>query len=326
MIIKRTVKLKYGDELKKVNLMFKEIDYDTAKKMIIENHYSHKWNTSFGKINVGVFYENELMGVASYGNLMNPKSYKRFNKNFEQGNVIELNRLWIDDRLGGNAETVLMKSSFKIIKSCYPKIKAVQSFADGRLGCGTIYKAMNFKYYGYLETLFYEDIETGVVYHKVPMENTKRPDGMVKLNTMYILGKLKPFKVKTYRYIMPLYKNVKIEMEEKPYPKYDIGIKYLENYKHSPALIARAYILAEMLGWEQSEVLKDHIKKHELTPIIKKQLENKSLDFVAQKRGLEDKLEKIRKYFGVKLKSREVPVVNCEPPRKQYNIFDFMEE
>jgi len=28
----------------------------------------------------------------------------------------------------------------------------------------------------------------------------------------------------------------------------------------------------------------------------------------------------------VKLKSREVPVVNCEPSRKQYNIFDFMEE
>ena len=80
MIIERTVKLKYGDELKEVNLMFKEIDYDTAKKMIIENHYSRTWGISFGKINVGVFYENELMGVASYGNLMNPKSYKRFNK------------------------------------------------------------------------------------------------------------------------------------------------------------------------------------------------------------------------------------------------------
>ena len=57
----------------------------------------------------------------------------------------------------------------------------------------------------------------------------------------------------------------------------------MENYKHPPTLIVRSYILAEMLGWGQSEVLKDHIKKHELTPIIKKQLENKSLDFVAQK-------------------------------------------
>ena len=36
------------------NLLIKEIDYDVAKKMVVKNHYSHTWNTSFGKINFGI--------------------------------------------------------------------------------------------------------------------------------------------------------------------------------------------------------------------------------------------------------------------------------
>ena len=42
---------------------------------------------------------------------------------------------------------------------------------------------------------------------------------MVILNTKFLQNKLRPFKVKTYRYIMSLYKNVKIEMEEKTLSK-----------------------------------------------------------------------------------------------------------
>lgn len=59
-------------------LVMKEIDKDVAKSMIIENHYSHKWNNAFGKINIGIHKDNELLGVASFGNLMNPKSYKKY--------------------------------------------------------------------------------------------------------------------------------------------------------------------------------------------------------------------------------------------------------
>lgn len=64
--------------------------------------------------------------------------------------------------------TKLLSASWKIIKTNYPKVKAVQSFADGRLGCGTIYKASNFKYYGYTESVFYEDLKTGETHHEVP--------------------------------------------------------------------------------------------------------------------------------------------------------------
>lgn len=258
-------------------LIIKEIDRETAKTMIIKNHYSHKWNTAFGKINIGIFQKgnSNCLGVASFGNLMNPNSYQSISHNFKKGNVIELNRLWIDDCLGKNVETILLGASWKILRNEYPEIKAVQSFADGRLGCGTIYKASNFKFYGYTESLFYEDIETGVVYHKVSMENTMRPSGMTKLNDLWCLNRLKPFKAKTYRYIYPLYKNVKIDLNEKFYPQYDKGITYLDDYIHNPNLIFRAYVLCQIYNYEDKRYhIKDYILNNFTLDEIKKYYSN----------------------------------------------------
>ena len=42
-------------------LIIKEIDRKLAKEIIINNHYSHKWNTSFGKINIGIFQKDNPM-------------------------------------------------------------------------------------------------------------------------------------------------------------------------------------------------------------------------------------------------------------------------
>lgn len=230
-------------------LVMKEVDVSIAKDMIIKNHYSKKWNSSFGKINIGIFKDERLLGVAVFGNLMNPKSFKNIS-DYGKDSVIELNRLWIDDELGHNAETILISSSFKIIKSDYPVIRFVQSFADGRLGCGTIYKASNFKYFGYEETLFFEDKETGEVLHKVPLENTKRPLGMLSKNARYLYGKLTPFKVKTYKYIYPLYKKDVIKLKEQPYPEYDKGIIETK-HKHSDTLVTRLMIMYQEIGLEE---------------------------------------------------------------------------
>lgn len=232
-------------------LVIKEVSFPVAKEMIIKNHYSKKWNTSFGKINVGVFKDDVLLGVAVFGNLMNPNSYKNIT-DLERDSVVELNRLWISDELGHNAETILISSSFKIIKQEHPEIRFVQSFADGRLGVGTIYKAANFKYFGYTESLFYKDIDTGEVYHKVPLENTKRPLGFLGKNVRFLFGKLTPFRVKTYRYIYPLYKRDKIKLKEKSYPQYEKGIME-SNYHHPNVLVSRLKIMYNMLNEIQLE-------------------------------------------------------------------------
>lgn len=227
-------------------LTIKEVEYNIAKDIIVKNHYSKKWNTSFGKINIGIFKNDKLLGVAVFGNLMNPNSHNKIT-DLGRSSVIELNRLWIDDELGHNAETILLGASFKIIKHSYPHIKFVQSFADGRLGCGTIYKASNFKYYGYSKSLFFEDIETGEVFHKVPLENTKRPQGFLVKNKKYLENKLKPFYVKTYRYIYPLDRKENCKLEEQEYPKYEKGI-IETTFKHPNSLLSRLYIMYNEIG------------------------------------------------------------------------------
>jgi hypothetical protein len=58
-------------------LIIKEISYSIAKEITIKNHYSKKWNTSFGKINFGIFRNERLLGVAVFGNLMNPNSWSK---------------------------------------------------------------------------------------------------------------------------------------------------------------------------------------------------------------------------------------------------------
>lgn len=275
-----------GTEITKVShvlgtLVMHEIDFETAKDMIIKNHYSKKWNTSFGKINIGIFKEGRLLGAAVFGNLMNPNSYKNIT-DYGEGSVIELNRLWVDDELGMNTETIFISSSFKIIKQDYPDIRFVQSFADGRLGNGTIYRASNFRYFGYEETLFYEDKETGEVFHKVPLENTKRPLGMLSKNVRYLNGMLKPFKVKTYKYIYPLYKRDKIKLKELPYPEYDKGI-IETNYKHSNSLIARLMVMysaiydTDLASKARVELYNRGLSPVEVDKLAKKQEENPSV-------------------------------------------------
>lgn len=262
-------------------LKMKEVDYGVAKDMIIKNHYSHKWNTSFGKINIGIFKNDRLLGVAVFGNLMNPNSHKQIT-NLGKDSVIELNRLWIDDELGHNAETILLGACWKIIRSEYPHIKFVQSFADGRLGCGTIYKASNFKYYGYTESLFFEDIRTGEVFHKVPLENTKRPLGFLGKNCLYLDNNLKSFKVKTYKYIYPLYKKVFPKLKEEEYPKYDKGIIEYQ-HKHSGSILARLAIMYNEI--EEKDYVKKSLnemknlglEKNEIQNLIDEQKKNTSV-------------------------------------------------
>lgn len=45
-------------------LVIKEVQREVAKEIIIKNHYSHKWNTAFGIINIGIFKDDNLMEVA----------------------------------------------------------------------------------------------------------------------------------------------------------------------------------------------------------------------------------------------------------------------
>ena len=223
-------------------LIVAPINQETAKKIIVNNHYSRTWNTSFGSVNYGIYRDGEILGVAVFGNLMNPASYKKIT-HLPKGSVLELNRLWVDDKLVKNAETVFLSLCFKLIKSNYPEVKFIQSFADGRLGCGTIYKAANFGYYGYHKTHFLRNKATDEVYHFAPFTNTKRMNSMLSLCRQYLDGQLESMEVKTYRYIYSLYRDLKCNLKAQPYPSYDIGYTIASADIFSSAHIARLHLL-----------------------------------------------------------------------------------
>ena len=232
------------------NILIKPIEKDLAKELIIKNHYSRKWNApSFGKFNYGIFKEEKpdiCLGVASYGYMKNCKANIFMHPN-PPAWMCELNRMWISDELGHNAETLLIGASLKLLKKADPNIVAVQSFADGRLGCGTIYKAANFKYYGYHYTKFLENIRTGEIVHEQIFTNSTSTAGYLRSNICYLVGDFKAWQVKTYRYIYPLCKHFKFKTSEKPYPAYDKGMEPVEWVRDTTAIKTKInYLLTKI--------------------------------------------------------------------------------
>ena len=272
-------------------LVMKEVSKEVAKPMIIENHYSHKWGSQFGLINVGVFRDDVLLGVAVFGWMKNANSYKSI-ANIEKNEIIELNRLWISDELGKNAETILLGACWKILRADYPHIKLVQSFADGRLGCGTIYKAANFRYYGYHTSLFMEHLVTGEIKQDTLFNNGNSIQTVMDTNADWLDGLYRSFKVKTYRYIYVLDKKVEIYKKEKPYPQYDKGMIDAV-YSPSNNLIARLVTLYSVTGDTKHadkvmNLLKERLNgnNNEVSRLILEQQDDKNVVKYLEKKGL----------------------------------------
>lgn len=145
----------------------KEIPREQANAIIRANHYSHKtYNASF--IHLGVFLNDELVGVLQYGSAMNPASGASVVTGTSIENFLELNRMWLDDKAGRNSESQAISCSIKYIKHRYPRVKWIQSFADERCHCfGIVYQSASFKYYGEHTNVFWE--LDGEFYHNVNM-------------------------------------------------------------------------------------------------------------------------------------------------------------
>ena len=110
-------------------LLIKPVDKATAKEMIAKHHYSHKWNDGgFGVYNFGIFRADEpdrCLGVAVYGYMKNPKA-RIFTHPNPKAWMCELNRMWIDDELGHNAESILIAASIKLLRRLDPDLVSVR--------------------------------------------------------------------------------------------------------------------------------------------------------------------------------------------------------
>ena len=210
----------------------KEIDRKLANKIIIKNHYSKKvYNGTY--INLGLFINEELLGVLQYGYAMNPASSSSVVKGTKLNQYLELNRMWLDDKAERNSESKAISYSIKYINNKYKTIKWIQSFADERCGgLGIVYQACSFLYYGEHTSSFWE-LEN-VMYHNTSMTVSKSSD-RYKNNVggcQYLqMNKDKALKheLRQFRYIKFLDKSWidKCNHKQKLYPKHYNEIKPL---------------------------------------------------------------------------------------------------
>lgn len=126
----------------------KVIPSKIANDFVKKHHYSGKVVPN-STLHFGVFLDNKLHGVMSFGPSINKKGTINLVKGTGWNEFIELNRMAFDDYLPKNSESRCISIALKLIKKNAPHIKWVISFADGcQCGDGTIYRASGFKLVG----------------------------------------------------------------------------------------------------------------------------------------------------------------------------------
>lgn len=126
------------------NLRVASIDSKTAAWLVVEHHYLHRKPPISHAF--GLYRDNILVGVCTYGTPASRHLQKSACPS-EPSNVIELNRLWVDDSMPHNSESWFVS---RTLKQLPPKI--VVSYADTReKHYGYIYRALNFHYAGWTD-------------------------------------------------------------------------------------------------------------------------------------------------------------------------------
>jgi hypothetical protein len=122
----------------------KEISHQIAFKVIIEKHYLHRrcpCTFSFGLFETDT---NELVGCVIYGTPSSAPLRRGICGDNEKNNVIELTRLWIDDKVPKNSESYLISHTIPLVNK-----EIIVSFADSSQGhVGYVYQATNWYYTG----------------------------------------------------------------------------------------------------------------------------------------------------------------------------------
>jgi len=139
-------------------ISIRSISKDSAKELIVKNHYTHKW--SLCTVAYGVFYKQDdtnefisndekLIGCCIYGTPVGRSAAASFTDLVKPDEVLELTRLWIADGHGKNLESYVISHTLKLLKKEFPYIKIVMSYSDEEQHHkGIIYQAVGFYYQG----------------------------------------------------------------------------------------------------------------------------------------------------------------------------------
>jgi hypothetical protein len=122
-----------------------QVDVKYARSYIATYHYSKTMPDST-KYVYGGFYGDKLAGLVVYGMGSGKNQYSALFPNIQNGQYLELTRMWSADGMPRNTESKLIGESFKLLP---PEIEILLSFADpSHNHVGTIYQATNWYYCG----------------------------------------------------------------------------------------------------------------------------------------------------------------------------------
>ena len=197
----------------------KEIERNKANEIIVKNHYSKKfYNATY--IHLGVYINFELLGILQFGYAMNPASAGSIVEGTELNQYLELNSMWLDDKAPRNSESMAISYCVRYIRSKFPKIKWIQSFADERCGgFGFVYQGANFEFYGeHISTFWTLDNE---VYHNSLMtRNPKLSKAAAFLQENKEKATFENLRQFRYIYWIDQSWKKKILLKKQPYPKH----------------------------------------------------------------------------------------------------------
>jgi hypothetical protein len=129
-----------------VYINFQE-DKDTVKRLIEDNHYSHKMPQAI-KYRFGLYYNGEIKGVAVFSVPANRFTITSIFENETQHIGIELSRFFTYDDTPKNFESYCLKRCFEYIK-LNSDVDVIVSYADPNFNhAGYLYQALNGTYLG----------------------------------------------------------------------------------------------------------------------------------------------------------------------------------
>lgn len=133
------------------DIVVKVIPSKIANGFVRKYHYSGKVVPN-SKLHFGVFLDEQLHGVLSYGTPMDRSKVINLvhtdnqTKNSKWNEFMELNRMAFDDVLPKNSESRAISITIRLLKKNAPHVKWLISFSDATMsGDGTIYRASGFK-------------------------------------------------------------------------------------------------------------------------------------------------------------------------------------
>lgn len=208
------------------SIFIKPIALKDAKRIAKLYHYM-KTAPAGAQLAFGVFHRGMkgLKGVCILGKSTATDKKAPLFPECAPENLIEMQRLWISDALGHNAESKTLALVMEQIQKHYPHLKVVITYAGGcKNDCGIVYQSSGFMYLGceacddfYLtEKGEYKNVINVLRFGKAPKELKT-----IEEKAEYVYGKGELLHTKRYFYFYPLTKKMRRKMKKHclPFPK-----------------------------------------------------------------------------------------------------------